>query len=99
MLSHKFLQFVFPFPVAKGGQIPLQYTRKISGQEYVSRRGEASRARSNQGLSLGDVLCVLSCQSVEWSVPSAFFFFKVEVRFAFQKITLVAHDEHGAAHR
>ena len=32
-------------------------------------------------------------------MPSAFFFFKVEVRFAFQKITLVAHDENGAAHR
>ena len=62
---------------------------------------ETSRARSNQGLSLGNVVWVLSCQSVEWSVPPAFFFFflSVEVRFAFQKITLVAHDEHGAAHR
>ena len=30
-------------------------------------------------------------------MPPAFFFFflRVEVRFAFQKITLVAHDEHG----
>jgi hypothetical protein len=49
MLSHKFLQFVFPFPVAKGGQIPLQYTKKVSGQEYVNRGREASRLQGQSG--------------------------------------------------
>ena len=73
MLSHKFLQFSLQFLVGKGGQIPLQYTRKVSGQEYVSRRGEASRLQESQAGVSGETGGTQStlCWSTSHSICSA----------------------------
>ena len=70
VLSHKFLQFVLPFPVVKGDQIPLQHTRKVSGQEYVGRKGEASRLQGQSGRGIRETggtqstLCWSSSHSI-----------------------------------